>query len=239
MITVDHVRRHHRDAAARLPVIVTMLLVLFMVVLELAAARGIVAVPRLPRDHRALDVRDEPADPAGDRRGHRLRDLPASADIRKRAALGEDREDAYYTMFHGTAHVVLGSGLTIAGATLCLQLHPAAVLPDPRRAAGDRHAGRRGRRADARARGHHGRQPVRPASNPSARCRSRGWRTIGTAVVRWPGPDPGRDDRAVADRPAHAARLQDRATTTATTCPPTCRPTSATPRPTGTSRRPG
>jgi RND superfamily putative drug exporter len=34
--------------------------------------------------------------------------------------VGEDRESAYYTMFHGTAHVVLGSGLTIAGATFCL-----------------------------------------------------------------------------------------------------------------------
>ena len=35
-------------------------------------------------------------------------------------AVGEDRESAYFTMFHGTAHVVLGSGMTIAGATLCL-----------------------------------------------------------------------------------------------------------------------
>ncbi len=34
---------------------------------------------------------------------------------------GQSRESAYYTMFHGTAHVVLGSGLTIAGATFCLQ----------------------------------------------------------------------------------------------------------------------
>jgi len=33
---------------------------------------------------------------------------------------GEDRETSYYTMFRGTAHVVLGSGLTIAGAMLCL-----------------------------------------------------------------------------------------------------------------------
>ena len=33
---------------------------------------------------------------------------------------GEDRETAYYTMYHGTAHVILGSGLTIAGATFCL-----------------------------------------------------------------------------------------------------------------------
>jgi RND superfamily putative drug exporter len=34
--------------------------------------------------------------------------------------VGEDRESAYYTMFRGTAHVVLGSGMTIAGATFCL-----------------------------------------------------------------------------------------------------------------------
>src|SRR5205807_2599910 len=33
---------------------------------------------------------------------------------------GEDRESAYYTMFRGTAHVVLASGMTIAGATCCL-----------------------------------------------------------------------------------------------------------------------
>jgi RND superfamily putative drug exporter len=35
-------------------------------------------------------------------------------------SIGEDRESAFYTMFHGTAHVVLGSGMTIAGATFCL-----------------------------------------------------------------------------------------------------------------------
>ncbi|PND59193.1 MMPL family RND transporter [Mycobacterium sp. ENV421] len=35
-------------------------------------------------------------------------------------SVGESREDAYYTMYHGTAHVVLGSGMTIAGATFCL-----------------------------------------------------------------------------------------------------------------------
>ncbi len=33
---------------------------------------------------------------------------------------GEDRESAYYTTFRGVAPVVLGSGLTIAGATYCL-----------------------------------------------------------------------------------------------------------------------
>jgi putative drug exporter of the RND superfamily len=35
-------------------------------------------------------------------------------------AAGEDRETAYYTTFHGVAPVVLGSGLTIAGAAYCL-----------------------------------------------------------------------------------------------------------------------
>ncbi|MCV7194021.1 RND family transporter [Mycolicibacterium brumae] len=33
---------------------------------------------------------------------------------------GEDKKSAFFTMYHGTAHVVLASGLTIAGATLCL-----------------------------------------------------------------------------------------------------------------------
>ncbi|EHB53750.1 Transport protein [Mycolicibacterium rhodesiae JS60] len=33
---------------------------------------------------------------------------------------GQDRESAYYTMFRGTSHVVLASGMTIAGATFCL-----------------------------------------------------------------------------------------------------------------------
>lgn len=33
---------------------------------------------------------------------------------------GEDRETAFYTMYHGTTHIVLGSGLTVAGAVACL-----------------------------------------------------------------------------------------------------------------------
>ena len=35
---------------------------------------------------------------------------------------GQDREAAYYSMFRGTFHIILGSGLTIAGATFCLHL---------------------------------------------------------------------------------------------------------------------
>ncbi|WP_343600882.1 MMPL family transporter [Mycobacterium sp.] len=35
---------------------------------------------------------------------------------------GQDRETAFYTTYRGVAHVVLGSGLTVAGAMLCLRL---------------------------------------------------------------------------------------------------------------------
>ncbi|WP_066897529.1 RND family transporter [Mycolicibacterium houstonense] len=103
-------------------------------------------------------------------------------------SVGEDREQAYYTMFHGTAHVVLGSGLTIAGATLCLHftrlpyfqslgiplaigmtvvvftaltLGPAIITV----------ASRFGK-----------------VLEPKRAMRTRGWRKIGAAVVRWPGP---------------------------------------------------
>ena len=31
-----------------------------------------------------------------------------------------DREAAFYDMYRGTSHVILGSGLTIAGAVFCL-----------------------------------------------------------------------------------------------------------------------
>jgi putative drug exporter of the RND superfamily len=41
-------------------------------------------------------------------------------------ALGEDRERAFYTAYHGVSHVILGSGLTVAGACLCLEM---ATLP--------------------------------------------------------------------------------------------------------------
>ena len=72
-------------------------------------------------------------------------------------------------MFHGTAHVVLGSGLTIAGATFCLQLHQASLLPDARCPAGHRHGRRRGRRTHAGPRDHHGGHSVRQDARTQAR----------------------------------------------------------------------
>ncbi|MFN3007616.1 RND family transporter [Mycolicibacterium wolinskyi] len=103
-------------------------------------------------------------------------------------SVGEDREQAYYTMFHGTAHVVLGSGLTIAGATLCLHFTrlpyfqslgiPLAI----------------GMTVVVFAALTLGSAIITVASRfgkvlePKRAMRTRGWRKVGAAVVRWPGP---------------------------------------------------
>ncbi|MBX7452836.1 MMPL family transporter [Mycolicibacterium sp. 3033] len=100
---------------------------------------------------------------------------------------GLDRISAYHDMFRGTVHVIVGSGLTIAGAVACLAftrlpyfqtlgipaalgvlvtlaaaltLGPAVLLI----------AGRFG------------------LLEPKRTVRRAGWRRIGTAIVRWPGP---------------------------------------------------
>ncbi|GLD42937.1 putative transport protein MmpL1 [Mycobacterium kiyosense] len=102
-------------------------------------------------------------------------------------AAGLDREAAYDAMFHGTAHVILASGLTVAGAMYCLSftrlpvfntlgwpcslavlvvtvasltLAPAVIGVTSRFGVFD---------------------PKRTVS-------TRRWRRIGTIVVRWPGP---------------------------------------------------
>ncbi len=98
---------------------------------------------------------------------------------------GEDREQAYYTMFGGTAHVIVGSGLTIAGATFCLSFTrlpyfqtlgvPLAVgmlvLIVTAMTFGPAMITVGGRFLD-----------------PKRATRVRGWRKVGAAVVRWPGP---------------------------------------------------
>ncbi|GJF13150.1 membrane protein [Mycolicibacterium cyprinidarum] len=101
---------------------------------------------------------------------------------------GEDRESAYYTMFGGTAHVVLGSGLTIAGATFCLSFTRlpyfqtlgvplaigmvivvvAALTLAPAVIAVSSRFGK--------------------LLEPKRAARVRFWRRIGAAIVRWPGP---------------------------------------------------
>ena len=99
--------------------IVTVLLVLVMVFIELAAARGIVAALGyhniIGLSTFATNLLTTLAIAAGT--DYAIFLVGRYQEARQN---GEDREAAFYTMYHGTAHVILGSGLTIAGATFCL-----------------------------------------------------------------------------------------------------------------------
>jgi RND superfamily putative drug exporter len=99
--------------------IVTTLVQLFMTFVALACSRGVVAVLAY---HNAFGLTTFAANiltmlaiAAGTDYGIFLLGRYQEA-----LAAGEDRETAYYTTFKGVAPVVLGSGLTIAGATYCL-----------------------------------------------------------------------------------------------------------------------
>jgi len=100
---------------------------------------------------------------------------------------GEDSETAFYTMYRGTAHVILGSGLTIAGATFCLSF---ARMPYFQTLGVPCAVGMLMAVAVALTLG--------PAVltvgsrfglfDPKRLLKVRGWRRVGTAVVRWPLP---------------------------------------------------
>ncbi len=100
--------------------------------------------------------------------------------------IGEDRETAYYTMFRGTAHVVLGSGMTIAGATFCLsftRLPYFQTLGVPLAV---------GMVVAVLVALTLGPAMITVASRfgllePKRAMRIRFWRRLGAAVVRWPG----------------------------------------------------
>jgi RND superfamily putative drug exporter len=100
---------------------------------------------------------------------------------------GEDRETAYYTTYRSVAPVVLGSGLTIAGAMLCLSftrmpifqtigvpctvgmlvaVAVALTLVPAVLALGSRFG----------------------LFDPKRTIKARRWRRVGTAIVRWPAP---------------------------------------------------
>lgn len=100
---------------------------------------------------------------------------------------GADRQTAFHTTYRSTAHVILGSGLTVAGAVLCLSFTrlPYFQSMGPPAAIGVLVA-----LAAA--------LTLAPAVlavgsafgllEPRRAMQTRGWRRIGTAVVRWPGP---------------------------------------------------
>ncbi|MGD9619518.1 MAG: RND family transporter [Mycolicibacterium sp.] len=166
--------------------IVTVLITLVMVVLSLTAARGVVAFLGY---HEIIGLSTFATNLLVTLAIAAATDYAIFLTGRYQEArsAGEDRESAYYTMFHGTAHVVLGSGLTIAGATACLSFTrlpyfqtlgvPLAigmvvvvlagvVLMTATIAALSRIG----------------------LLEPKRSMRVRGWRKIGAAVVRWPGP---------------------------------------------------
>ena len=100
---------------------------------------------------------------------------------------GNDREAAFFAMFHGTAHVILGSGLTIAGAMYCLSF---ARLPYFKSLGAPCAVGMLVAVLAALTLGP---AVLTVASffklfEPKRRMATRRWRRVGTAIVRWPGP---------------------------------------------------
>ena len=106
---------------------------------------------------------------------------------REARSAGEDRETAYHTTFRSVTPVIIGSGLTIAGATYCLSF---ARLPYFSTMGEPVAIGMVVVVASAVTLG-----PAVLFLGSKIRlfeskrdARSRFWRRVGTAVVRWPGP---------------------------------------------------
>ncbi|MFY2861354.1 RND family transporter [Mycobacterium sp. THU-M104] len=101
--------------------IVTVLIVLAVIFIELASARGVVAY--IGSFHLigfttfAVSLLMSLAIAAGT--DYAIFFLGRYHEARQS---GEDRETAFYTTYRGVVHVVLGSGFTVAGAMLCLRL---------------------------------------------------------------------------------------------------------------------
>ncbi len=167
--------------------IVTVLITLVMVVLSLTTARGVVAFLGY---HEIIGLSTFATNLLVTLAIAAATDYAIFLNGRYQEArsAGEDKESAYYTMFGTTAHVVLGSGLTIAGATFCLSFTrlpyfqtmgvPLAIGMFVVVLAGVvlmtaiiSIVTRFGRLLE-----------------PKRTMRVRGWRKMGAAVVRWPGP---------------------------------------------------
>ena len=100
---------------------------------------------------------------------------------------GEEPETAYYSMFRGTFHIIMGSGLTIAGATLCLHLarlsyFKALGIPSAVGLVVVVAGALTAAPAVVAVASRHG------LLDPKRMIKTRGWRRLGTATVRWPGP---------------------------------------------------
>ncbi|WP_101948766.1 RND family transporter [Mycobacterium sp. 3519A] len=166
--------------------IATVLLVLVMMFIELSAARGIVAAlayyDLIGLSTFAVNLLTTLAIAAST--DYAIFLLGRYHEARNN---GEDRETAFYTMYHGTAHVILGSGLTIAGATFCLHF---TRLPYFQSLGIPLAIGMLVATIAA--------LTMAPALlticsrfglfDPKRKTDTRTWRRVGTVVVRWPGP---------------------------------------------------
>lgn len=163
----------------------TMLLVLVMVGFEMGTARGVVAIlgnyDLLGFSTFVVAMLSSLAIAAGT--DYAIFLIGRYQEARQ---AGQDQEAAYYTMFRGTFHIILGSGLTIAGATLCLHLARLSYF----KALGIPSA--LGLLVVVA-----GALTAAPAVivlatrfgllEPKRAVKVRRWRRIGTATVRWPG----------------------------------------------------
>lgn len=166
--------------------IVTTLIQLFLTFLGLLTARGVVAVLAT---HGAFGLTTFA--------GNILTMLAIAAATdygiflfgryREARGMGEDRDDAYYTTIKSVAPIIVGSGLTIAGATFCLSF---ARLPYFSTMGAPVAIGMIVVVAIAVTLGPAvlflgSRIGLYESKRPP---QSRFWRRIGTAVVRWPAP---------------------------------------------------
>ena len=166
--------------------ITTVILLLIMVGIELAAARGIVAFlganDVFVLSTFAVNMLVFLSIAAGTDYG-----IFYFGRYQEARQVGEDRETAYYSMYRGVTPVVMASGLTIAGAILCLTF---TRLPYFHTMGLPCAVGMLAAVAVA--------VTLVPAGivvasgfgllDPKRRLKVRRWRGIGTAVVRWPGP---------------------------------------------------
>ncbi len=166
--------------------IITVILLLLTVGIELTAARGAVAIlghtGAIGLSTFAVSLLTSLAIAAGTDYG-----IFIIGRYQEARQAGEDKETAFYTMYRGTAHVILGSGLTIAGATFCLSF---ARMPYFETLGIPCAVGMLVAVAVALTLG--------PAIltvggrfglfDPKRLLKVRGWRRVGTVVVRWPLP---------------------------------------------------
>ncbi|OBB75900.1 RND family transporter [Mycobacterium sp. 852014-52144_SCH5372336] len=166
--------------------LVTMVIVLLTVAIELSAARGVVAVLAhsgvIGLSTYSTNLLTLLAIAAGTDYA-----IFVVGRYQEARSNGLERIQAYYDMYRGTVHVIVGSGLTIAGAVACMHFTrlpyfqtlgiPAAL----------------GVLVTLAAALTLGPAVLLMASRfgllePKGQLRARGWRRIGTAIVRWPGP---------------------------------------------------